>query len=52
MWPDRVSNQGPLTYNSGALPTRKSEVFDTRRGVSMMEANKKSQKLLAFVKLV
>ena len=21
MWPDRVSNQGPLTYDSGALPT-------------------------------
>ena len=21
MWPDRVSNSGPLTYESGALPT-------------------------------
>ena len=21
MWPDRVSNLGPLTYESGALPT-------------------------------
>ena len=21
MWPDRVSNQGPMTYESGALPT-------------------------------
>ena len=21
MWPDRVSNPGPLTYKSGALPT-------------------------------
>ena len=21
MWPDRVSNPGPLTYGSGALPT-------------------------------
>ena len=21
MWPDRVSNLGPLTYKSGALPT-------------------------------
>ena len=21
MWPDRVSNQGPLTYESGILPT-------------------------------
>ena len=21
MWPDQVSNQGPLTYESGALPT-------------------------------
>ena len=21
MWPDRVSNPGPLTYESGALPT-------------------------------
>ena len=21
MWPDRISNLGPLTYESGALPT-------------------------------
>ena len=21
MWPDRVSNPGPMTYKSGALPT-------------------------------
>ena len=21
MWPDRISNPGPLTYESGALPT-------------------------------
>ena len=21
MWPDRVSNRGPLTYESGVLPT-------------------------------
>ena len=21
MWPDQVSNSGPLTYESGALPT-------------------------------
>ena len=21
MWPDRVSNPGPLTYETGALPT-------------------------------
>ena len=21
MWPDRVSNTGPLTYESGAIPT-------------------------------
>ena len=21
MWPDRVSNPGPMTYESGALPT-------------------------------
>ena len=21
MWPDRLSNLGPLTYESGALPT-------------------------------
>ena len=21
MWPDRVSNPGPLTYESGAIPT-------------------------------
>ena len=25
MWPDRVSNPGPLTYESGALPTANSK---------------------------
>ena len=26
MWPDRVSNPGPLTYQSGALPTALSSL--------------------------
>ena len=26
MWPDRVSNPGPLTYESGALPTATNEI--------------------------
>ena len=32
MWPDRVSNPGPLTYESGALPTglRGLAVIDKR----------------------
>ena len=33
MWPDRVSNPGPLTYKSGALPTAlrgPSQYQDTR----------------------
>ena len=33
MWPDRVSNQGPLTYESGALPTAlRSQALQIRRG--------------------
>ena len=31
MWPDRVSNPGPLTYKSGALPT-------ALRGPAVLEA--------------
>ena len=33
MWPDRVSNPGPLTYESGALPIAlhgPAESFDVR----------------------
>ena len=26
MWPDRVSNPGPLTYESGVLPTAEDAV--------------------------
>ena len=32
MWPDRVSNPGPLTYESGALPT-------ALRGPALNETN-------------
>ena len=29
MWPDRVSNPGPLTYESGALPTALRNTVET-----------------------
>ena len=32
MWPDRVSNLGPLTYESGALPTARRGPATERRG--------------------
>ena len=41
MWPDRVSNPGPLTYESGALPT-------ALRGPAAETENK--QELLAMTK--
>ena len=31
MWPDRVSNPGPLTYESGALPTALRGPADNNR---------------------
>ena len=31
MWPDRVSNPGPLTYESGALPTALRGLAKTER---------------------
>ena len=30
MWPDRVSNPGPLTYESGALPISQGSWFRYR----------------------
>ena len=36
MWPDRVSNPGPLTYVSGALPT-------ALRGPAKIDGGKCSQ---------
>ena len=32
MWPERVSNPGPLTYESGALPTALRGPAWTERG--------------------
>ena len=39
MWPDRVSNPGPQTYESGALPT-------ALRGPAVFQS--KSQLILRF----
>ena len=47
MWPDRVSNPGPLTYESGALPTaldklstvlllQNGELFKVNRYISLL----------------
>ena len=44
MLPDRVSNPGPLTYESGALPI-------ALRGPALREVDK-SQKLSSFVKMM
>ena len=37
MWPDRISNPGPLTYESGALPTA------LRSPAALEEESSKSQ---------
>ena len=34
MWPDRVSNPGPPTYESGALPIHKSGVLGSIPGLA------------------
>ena len=41
MLPDRVSNPGPLTYESGALPI-------VLRGPAVVACNKRQQFLLDF----
>ena len=33
MWPDRVSNPGPLTYESGALPTALRGLAQTKEAI-------------------
>ena len=43
MWPDRVSNPGRLTYESGALPT-------ALRGPAFCESNFKPRNKINFVK--
>ena len=39
MWPERVSNLGPLTYESGALPTalRGPATFHEILGISIVK---------------
>ena len=38
MWPDRVSNPGPLTYESGALPTAlRGPVYCTQKGQNYIQ---------------
>ena len=48
MWPDRVSNPGPLTYQSGALPT-------ALRGPASFKSNcfyNKNQNVVSVCKVV
>ena len=45
MWPDRVSNPGPLTYESGALPTALRKGRNARRGPAI-----KLEKMYGFAK--
>ena len=42
MLPDQVSNSGPLTYESGALPIALCDPAHFGRTVSAREINKKS----------
>ena len=58
MWPDRVSNPGSLTYESGALPTALRGaapvlILSTHERVSVKSFSKSKQKikLCANVKL-
>ena len=58
MWPDRVSNPGPLTYESGGQPTAlRGPVFSFKskphfeRAMAAKEANRKSRKLFPLVKV-
>ena len=39
MWPDRVSNLGPLTYESGALPTALRGPAALMKNVGIVQAN-------------
>ena len=42
MWPDRVSNPGPLTYEPGALPTTlRGPAFQRRYAIRKMGRSKK-----------
>ena len=45
MWPDRVSNSGPLTYESSALPT-------ALRGPALNETNLSAWHIISKVSLV
>ena len=39
MWPDWVSNPGPLTYKSGALPTALHGLADLNKMILYTESN-------------
>ena len=56
MWPDRVSNLGPLTYESGALPTAlRGPAYICVYNLNTRKCNKKTQtclqKLLLFSRI-
>ena len=44
MWPDRVSNTEPLTYESGVLPTALRSPAVDRRHQTINQTNKKATK--------
>ena len=45
MWPDRVSNSGPLTYESGALPTALRVYCEISESIPILN-KKKTNKIL------
>ena len=52
MWPDRVSNPGPLTYESGALPTALSgsaEVIDETFVTGLLDSKRLLMQLICTI---
>ena len=52
MWPDRVSNPGPLTYESGALPTALRGLATVRQFVHLDSIVFPFLKLIAWAAIV
>ena len=49
MWPGRVSNPGPLTYESGALPT--ARLYSFTRRLLLKEKNAPRRAIFFFSEL-
>ena len=48
MWPDRVSNPGPLTYESGALPTALRDLASYKTDLAFLDCfGRSNQHLVA-----